>query len=87
MGSTIETSICFSLVLLILTVFIVFPMDTWHKCIDIGVNGVNELKFHLENDNVVSTKRIASYDSKDTCPELINTAIFGIIDSISIAKG
>lgn len=86
MGSTIESAMCFSLVLLLLTVFIVYPVDTWKKCIGIAMDNYEELTFHIENSEAVSSKNIDGYESTDTCPELVNTAISGIIDSVNIIK-
>lgn len=83
--STLESTICFSLVIIILSAFIVFPFDLWNKTLDKAIVIRDELIFHLENDAPVSTKSMDNYYSNDTCPELINTAIFGIIDSINIA--
>ncbi|MCQ2466085.1 MAG: hypothetical protein MJ166_01015 [Clostridia bacterium] len=85
MGSSIETSICFALVILILTMFVVFPVDIWKECLDIGKNNIEELSFHMDNEYPVNLKEINDHYSTDTSPELINTAITGIIDAIHIA--
>lgn len=85
MGSTIETSVCFSLILLILTIFIIQPIYIWDDSLKGGINIRDELVFHMKNDKPVSTKLIDDYYSTDTCPETINTALAGIADAISIA--
>lgn len=84
---TIETAICFSTVLIVLTIFIVYPLDLWHKTLEGGKIIVQELDFHFENESAVSTKRFGNHYANDTCPELINTALAGLIDSIEIARG
>ena len=86
MGSTIESAICFSLVLSILTIFIVFPVETWNTCGDIAVDLYEELSFHMDNSNPVSVKDFDDFYSTDTSPEVMNTAIAGILDSVNIAK-
>lgn len=86
MGSSVESAICFSLVFSILTMFIVFPVDTWSKCIDIALDSYEELSFHMDNSSPVSVKEFDEFYSTDTSPELINTAIAGILDSVIMVK-
>lgn len=84
---TIESAICFSTVLLVLTIFIVYPLELWQKSLEVGKTIVQELDYQMENDSPIASRRFGNHYSNDTCPELINTAIAGIIDSIEIARG
>ena len=87
MGSTLEAAICFSLIIIFLGIFIVYPSRLWEGCQDQGVTAVEEFKFRLKSDELTESKEIEGHIVYASSPELLNTMLNGIIDSIKIAGG
>ncbi|MBO7449654.1 MAG: hypothetical protein J6U54_04725 [Clostridiales bacterium] len=85
MGSTLESAICFSLIILLLAVFISAPALIWKDSLDRGNNGVSEMRYHMKNEHLIYEYELDGYDTCDTSPELLNTMLNGIIDTIKIA--
>ena len=85
MGSTLESAICFSLVLLILTMMIIFPASIWKDSRSRGIDARTEIRFHLNNRKPRSVKEMDGYESTDMSPEVINTMISGLTDAVKIA--
>ncbi|MBO7426100.1 MAG: hypothetical protein J6U23_10505 [Clostridiales bacterium] len=87
MGSTLEASICFSLIILVLAVFIVYPNEIRHNSVLQAKTAVSEMRFRLRSEKPVEVREIDGHMVADTSPEQINTMICGIIDCIKIGGG
>ena len=87
MGSTLEAAITFSLVIVILTMFVVLPADIWEQSLQYAKEARAEIDFHIHNESPVSSKEIGSHQSVDCSGEQINTMVTGIIDSLRIMRG
>ena len=87
MGSTLEASICFSLILIILAAFIVYPNEIRKDSVVQAKTAVSEMRYRLRSEKPVETREIDGHMVTDTSPEQINTMICGIIDSIKIGGG
>lgn len=87
MGSTLEASICFSLILIILAAFIVYPNGIRRDTVIQAKTAVSEMRFRLRSEKPVEKREIDGHMVADTSPEQINTMICGIIDSIKIGGG
>jgi len=85
-GSSIEAAICFSLILLLLTVFIVYPNKLRSECVHQAGTAVKEIEFRKKSEKVIDTRNIGGVDTVDTSPEQLNTMLNGIIDSIRIGS-
>ncbi|MCR5618134.1 MAG: hypothetical protein K6F83_07600 [Clostridiales bacterium] len=86
MGSSIEAAICFSLILLLLTIFIVYPNKLRSECVRQAGTAVKEIEFRKKSEKVIDTRNIGGVDTVDTSPEQLNTMLNGIIDSIRIGS-
>ena len=86
MGSSIEAAICFSLILLLLTIFIVYPNKLRSECVRQAATAVKEIEFRKKSEKVIDTRNIGGVDTVDTSPEQLNTMLNGIIDSIRIGS-
>ncbi len=87
MGSTLEAAICFSLVIIILGIFIVYPSRLWEGCQQQGITAVEEFSFRLRSDELTESKNIEGHIVYASSPEKMNTMLNGIIDSVKIAGG
>ena len=86
MGSSIEAAICFSLILLLLTVFIVYPNKLRSECVLQAGTAVKEIEFRKKSEKVIDIRNIGGVDTVDTSPEQLNTMLNGIIDSSRIGS-
>ena len=85
MGSTLEAAISFSLIILILGLFIAYPSRLWESCQDQGITAVDEFEFRMRSDELTESKKIGGHIVYASSPELLNTMLNGVIDSIKIA--
>ena len=85
MGSSLETAIAVSLILTVLAIFAVSPIKIWDTSLENGINARDEIKFHMNNLKPCRSKEINGHSSNDMSPEVINTVISGMIDTVKIA--
>ena len=85
MGSSLETAIAVTLVITVLAIFAVSPIKIWDVSLENGVSARDEIVFHMNNLKPCRSKEIHGHDSNDMSPEVINTVISGMIDTVKIA--
>ena len=87
MGSSIETAIVCSLVILIITFLIVKPEDICIDALDMASDGIEEVGFMLEESKVTEYRDIGGVMVSGTSPERFHTYISGLSDSYRIIYG
>ena len=87
MGSTLESSIYFSLILILLSAFIIYPNEIRKDTCIQAKSAVSEMRFRLRGEKAIETRDIDGHMVSDTSPEQINTMICGFIDCIKIGGG
>ena len=87
MGSTIESAIVFSLVLIVLSFLITGPEDICLDSLADCKNGMEEISFTLNDDWIASFKRVDGVKISDCSPERFCTYISGLSDCYRIVYG
>lgn len=87
MGSTLETSLVISAVLLLLTFLILAPLEICGECLDLGRDGKTELDYQLENSEIITSRRVGGRDAWLTSPEMLCTFLTGLSENYRIIYG
>ena len=87
MGSTIETAIVFTLVLLIIVTLITGPERVCLDSIGDLKSGIRELEIELEDSEVAAFYEVNGVNISDTSPERICTFMTGISDNFRLIYG
>ena len=87
MGSTIETAIVFTLVLLIIVTLITGPERVCLDSIGDLKSGIRELEIELEDSEVAAFYEVNGVNISDTSPERICTFLTGISDNFRLIYG
>jgi len=81
MGSSIEASIVFSVVIVILCYLILAPENIIFSSISDVNHGMEELRYQIDDNGVMGDKVIDSCHSISTSPERLCTYFKGITDN------
>ena len=87
MGSTIETTIVFTLVLLLIAALITGPEKVCLTSIEDLRSGTEEIRFELEDSETASFTRINGVEISDTSPERLCTFLSGLSDNFRLIYG
>lgn len=87
MGSSIETTITFTIIMAFLVFLITIPSSVYEDTLEMTVDGVNKLRHYMDDDEVINTARIGGESVNDTSAERLNTMISGLSDLIWISIG
>lgn len=87
MGSTIETALIFTVVLLVLSILITGPEDICLESLDDCRNGIQEVGFMLQDERISSVVKIGDVKVCDCSPERFCTYISGLSDCYRIVYG
>lgn len=84
MGASIENAIVMSAVILIISALIVLPFqmcsDTYSGFCRIS----EEISYHGEDDEIVSSRNVGAYSSCDVSPERLCTFLTGLSENYRI---
>ena len=84
MGSSVETSIVFTTVMLILVFLITGSQDMTLEGLAKAKTGIKEIAYMEENKDIYSTKTIAGVNAVNTSPEQMCTLLSGLSDNFRI---
>ncbi|MBP5655558.1 MAG: hypothetical protein J6X33_08600 [Clostridiales bacterium] len=84
MGSSIETAVVFTAIMLIITFLITGSENMAFDSVDKTRYGIRELAYMEEDGDICSTKDIGGADAVNTSPEKLCTLLSGISDNYRI---
>ena len=87
MGSTLETAIVFTAVITVLTAMLMMPADLVCESVDDVRFGFEELRFHSENSDVLSSDDVGGVSCNDISEERICTLLSGLSDNYRLIYG
>ena len=84
MGSTLETSIVFTVVILMISFLITGPADISLESFDDCKKGMDEIRFETEDTAIASFTEVGGVEISDCSPERLCTYITGFSDCYRI---
>ena len=84
MGSTLETSIVFTVVILLISFLIMGPADLSLESLDDCRDGMDEIRFETEDSSIASFTTVGGVKISDCSPERFCTYITGFSDCYRI---
>lgn len=85
--STLESAICFSLIILLLSFMITGPEAIALESFDVAKDGGNELFYMEADDEVISKNTVRGVICYDTSPEKLCTYLTGLSDNFKLVYG
>ena len=85
--STLESAICFSLIILLLSFMITGPEAIALESFDVAKDGGNELFYMQADKEVLSKNTVRDVTCYDTSPEKLCTYLTGLSDNFKLVYG
>lgn len=84
MGSSVETAIVFTAILLIITFLITGSEEVAFDSFGKAKTGAKEIVYMVNDEDIYSVKKIGGIDAVNTSPEKLCTLLSGVSDNYRI---